>query len=126
MPDPVPGRPTVTPRGERRKSGRAGVSRWSCEGPSLWRPGAVDATTTAAATSRQTVRPSVRPAGWCRVHCGILRCGTTTAPTNAPSRPKYEPVMKLRCNCTRCVRAAHSPIDSVTKVNTDRPWIHEK
>jgi hypothetical protein len=88
--------------------------------------GELAATMTAAAVSRQMVRPSASPAGWCKVHCGILRWGTTTAPTKAPSRPKYEPVMKLRCVRMRWVRLAHRPMDRVTKVKTDRPWIQLK
>jgi hypothetical protein len=76
---------------------------------------------TAAASERDTSAPSARPAGSCTVHCGIRRDGTTTAPTKAPIRPRYDPVMKRRCSSIRWVAAAHRPIERVPKVNTDKP-----
>jgi hypothetical protein len=59
-------------------------------------------------------------------HCGMCRVGTATAPTNAPSSPKYDPIMNRRWSDTRWVRAAHKPRLSVTNVKIDSPWIQLK
>jgi hypothetical protein len=59
-------------------------------------------------------------------HCGTSRDGTTTAPMNAPTSPKYEPTMKFRWTWTRCVYAPHSAIERVPKVKIDSPWIQLK
>ena len=56
----------------------------------------------------------------------MSRDGTATAPANAPSRPRYEPVMNCRWTAMRPSTAAHVPAVSVTNVSADSPWIQLK